>query len=75
MGQTEHLRAAVYNADRDGDATPFDDLIKVSVKEGQVNIVALTCDSLQLLVGVSGGILLTYNISDIIKNVKQIANH
>lgn len=72
MGQTEQLRATIYGAERGVDATPFEDLIKVSVTEGQVNIIALTCDNLQLLVGVSGGILLTYNISDIVKNVRRI---
>lgn len=71
MGQTEHLRATIYSAERGSDATPIEDLIEVPVKEGEVNIIALTCDNLQLLVGVSGGILLTYNISDIVKNVRE----
>ncbi|GAA5799694.1 hypothetical protein HPULCUR_005111 [Helicostylum pulchrum] len=67
LGQTENLRTTIYSAERNS-STPFDKLIKVPVKEGSVNIVALTCDNLQLIVAVSGGTLLTYNISDIIKN-------
>lgn len=69
LGQTQPLRSAIYEANRTS-PTLFDDkVISVPVKEGQVNIVCLTCDNLQLLVGVSGNILLTYNICDIIKNV------
>lgn len=68
LGQTKLLRDTIYNA-RNGDVVPFDKIIPVKVKEGPVDILALTSDNLQLIVGVSSGIILTYNISDIIKNV------
>lgn len=68
LGQTKLLRETIYKAEK-GSEVSFDQVISVPVKEGSVDIIALTSDNLQLIVGVSGGILLTYNISDIVKNV------
>ena len=70
MGRLKLLRDTINNTEK-GDIVSFDNTIQVSVKEGSVDTLVLTCDQLQLIVGVSGGHLLIYNLSDIIKHVSR----
>jgi hypothetical protein len=69
IAKTADIRTQMLGAE-EGSEVHFKDYTEVCVNQGSVNIVALTSDQLQLLVGVSGGMLLVYNIHDIVvKNV------
>jgi hypothetical protein len=68
LGQTAKLRSKVLAASK-AETVAFDEIISVDIADGEVNIIVLSADQLQLFVGVSGGLLLTFNIRDIIKNV------
>lgn len=48
---------------------PLEEYFMIPVKEGGVRFLALTNDDLQLIVGLTGGLLLIYHVSDIIKSV------
>jgi hypothetical protein len=69
IAKTADIRTQMLGAEEESEVH-FKDYTEVCVDQGSVNIVALTSDQLQLLVGVSGGMLLVYNIHDIVvKNV------
>ncbi|KAI8332160.1 hypothetical protein EDC96DRAFT_488803 [Choanephora cucurbitarum] len=66
IAQTANLRSTVYKTSQ-SETTTLDQVISVTVKEGTVNVLALSADECQLFIGVVGGILLTYNVQDIVQ--------
>ena len=60
----------MYETSQSETAT-LDQVISVTVSEGAVNVLALSADECQLFIGVIGGILLTYNVQDIIQKVSS----
>lgn len=67
--QTQKLRDVFYKAEK-GSRTPLNDAIQVNV-EGKVLVVSLSLDQLQLLVGVSSGKVLVYNVHDVVTKVSR----
>ncbi|KAI8354683.1 hypothetical protein BD560DRAFT_407524 [Blakeslea trispora] len=76
LAQTEKLRSSVYKTAQ-SETTFLDETVPVTVKEGAVNILALSADECQLFVGVAGGTLLTYNVQDIVQKdtVEPVQSH
>ncbi|OBZ86836.1 hypothetical protein A0J61_05105 [Choanephora cucurbitarum] len=77
IAQTANLRSTVYETSQSETAT-LDQVISVTVSEGAVNVLALSADECQLFIGVIGGILLTYNVQDIIQKretAKPVQTH
>ncbi|CAO3666663.1 unnamed protein product [Rhizopus microsporus] len=66
-GLNQKLYDTIYAANR-GETVPLEEYFMIPVKEGGVKFLALTNDDLQLIVGLTGGLLLIYHVSDIIKS-------
>lgn len=60
----------IYAAEK-GETVSLEKYFMVPVKEGGVKFLALSQDELQLIVGVTNGLLLVYHVSEIVKNVNR----
>jgi hypothetical protein len=60
----------IYAAEK-GETVSLEKYFMVPVKEGGVKFLALSQDELQLIVGVTNGLLLVYHVSEIVKNVSK----